>query len=269
MLVVERRGPLRALRRSGQIIRERWAEGIGGATPIALATLVVVLPLVGLVFIGLVLYVTGLTAPGLLAMSGGAVAIVAVCIVSGAVAQIFTLAVFQHATGGDYYEGFPAADLERPREGKPLRWLRLSMRFPRDGGHEGDPIECDPSHESVHPFTAALVHMTSLQPTGHDHASRHRAAAAPEPSSPDTFLGARVAPRVDTRPLATVVQLRPRDPLAPRRRPSARNRARTLRPAPGPRPRHRRLSRYPRGCASACTGPAPSTAAGPSRLDVT
>ena len=124
VLVVERRGPVRALRRSGQIIRERWAEGIGGATPIALATLIVVLPLVGLVFIGLVLYVTGLTAPGLLAITGGGVAIVAVCIVSGAVTQVFTLAVFQHATGGAYYDGFAAADLERPRDGTPLRWLR-------------------------------------------------------------------------------------------------------------------------------------------------
>jgi hypothetical protein len=124
VLVVERRGPVRALRRSGQVVRERWAEGVGGATPIALATLMVVLPLLGLMFIGLVLYVTGLTAPGLLAMTGGAVAIVAVCIVSGAVTQVFTLAVFQHATGGACYDGFPAADLERPRDGTPLRWLR-------------------------------------------------------------------------------------------------------------------------------------------------
>ena len=129
VLVVERRGPVRAVRRSGQIVRERWAEGLGGATPIALATLMVVLPLVGLIFIGLVMYVTGLTAPGLLAMTGGAVAIVAVCIVSGAVTQVFTLAVFQHATGGLYYDGFPAADLERPRDGRPLRWLkRLRIR---------------------------------------------------------------------------------------------------------------------------------------------
>ncbi len=124
VLVVERRGPVKALRRSGQIVRERWVEGIAGATPIALATLMVVLPLLGLIFIGVVLFVTGLTAPGLLAMTGGALAIVAVCIVSGAVTQVFTLAVFQHATGGAYYEGFPAADLERPRDGKPLRLLR-------------------------------------------------------------------------------------------------------------------------------------------------
>jgi hypothetical protein len=129
VLVVERRGPVRALRRSGQIVRERWAEGIGGATPIALATLMVVLPLFGLIFIGFVLYVTGLPAPGVLAMTAGAVAIVAVCIVSGAVTQVFTLAVFQHSTGGAYYDGFAAADLDRPRDGKPWRWLRrLSVR---------------------------------------------------------------------------------------------------------------------------------------------
>ena len=63
VLVVERRRPVRALRRSGEIVRERWAEGIGGVTPIALATLMVVLPLVGLMFIGVVLYVTGFRRP--------------------------------------------------------------------------------------------------------------------------------------------------------------------------------------------------------------
>ena len=57
-------------------------------------------------------------------MTGGIVAIVAVWIVSGAVTQVFTLAVFQHATGGPYFDGFPAADLERPRDGRPSRWLR-------------------------------------------------------------------------------------------------------------------------------------------------
>lgn len=124
VLVVERRGPVGALRRSSRVVRERWAEGLAGVTPIALATLMVLLPLFGLVFIGAVLYVTGLTAPGLLAMTGGAVAIAAVWIVSGAVTQVFTLAVFQHATGGPYFDGFPAADLERPRDGNPRRWLR-------------------------------------------------------------------------------------------------------------------------------------------------
>jgi hypothetical protein len=124
VLVVERRGPVRSLRRSGQVVRERWAEGLGGVTPIALATLMVVLPLFGLIFIGLVFYATGLTLPGLLAMGGGVMAIVAVCIVSGAVSQVFTLAVFQHATGGPCYEGFPAADLERPRDATTPRWLR-------------------------------------------------------------------------------------------------------------------------------------------------
>jgi hypothetical protein len=124
VIVVERRRPVRALRRSGEIVRASWAEGLGGVTPIALATLMVVLPLLGLIFIGLVLYVTGLTAPGLLAMIAGVTAIVAVWILSGAVTQVFTLAVFQHATGGAYYDGFPAADLERPRDGDPSRLMR-------------------------------------------------------------------------------------------------------------------------------------------------
>jgi len=128
VLVIERRRPVRALRRSGEIVRERWAEGIGGVTPIALASLMVALPLVGLIFIGLVFYATGLAAVGLLAMTIGVTAIVGVWIVSGAVTQVFTLAVFQHATGGSYHDGFPAADLERPRDAAPSRPKRRTGR---------------------------------------------------------------------------------------------------------------------------------------------
>jgi hypothetical protein len=47
-----------------------------------------------------------------------------------------------------------------------------------------------------------------------------------EPSSPDTFLRGCG----EEAPLAVVVQLRPRDPLAPRRPAMARRRARVARP---------------------------------------
>jgi hypothetical protein len=128
VLVVERHGPVRALRRSAGIVRSRWAEGIGGVTPIALATAMVLLPVLGLMFMGFVLYVTGLMALGLLAMAGAAAAAVVVWIASVALTQVFTLAVFQHATGGPCFDGFPAADLERPRDGRALHALRRLRR---------------------------------------------------------------------------------------------------------------------------------------------
>jgi hypothetical protein len=127
-LVLERRGPVRALRRSTAIVGGCWAEGLGGATPIALATLMVMLPVFGLMLIGFVFYVTGLTVLGLLAMVGGAIAAVFVWIASVALTQVFTLAVFQHATGGPCFEGFPAADLERPRDSRALRLPRRRRR---------------------------------------------------------------------------------------------------------------------------------------------
>ena len=123
-LVVERAGPVRALRRSAAIVRGRWTEGLGGVTPIALATLMVMLPVLGLLGIGAVLCVTGLVALGLLAMAGAAVAAVFVWIVSVALTQVFTLAVFQHETGGPCLGAFPAGDLDRPRDGRSLRVLR-------------------------------------------------------------------------------------------------------------------------------------------------
>jgi hypothetical protein len=126
-LVAERQGPLRALRRSAGIVRGRWVEG--GATPIGLATLLVALPVLGLLLMGCLLYVTGLTAVGMLAMAGAGVAFVVVCAVSNALTQVFTLAVFQHATGGPCFDGFPAGDLERPRDGgRPHALRRLRAR---------------------------------------------------------------------------------------------------------------------------------------------
>jgi hypothetical protein len=121
VLVVERRGPVRSLRRSAGIVRSRWVEGLSGATPIAVATLLVLLPVFGLMFIGAVLYVTGLAVPGLMAMTGAATAAMLIWIVSVALTQVFTLAVFQHATGGPCFDGFPAGDLERPRNARSMR----------------------------------------------------------------------------------------------------------------------------------------------------
>ena len=101
-------------------------------TPIAVATVMLMIPLPGSIFIGFVLFVLGLTIPGLLAMVAGAVAGVAVSVVSGALTQVFTLAVYQHATGGASFDGFPTADLERPRDGKPLRLLHAAPAQPAE-----------------------------------------------------------------------------------------------------------------------------------------
>jgi hypothetical protein len=136
-LVVEHRGPARALRRSVSIARTNWAEGLGGATPIGLATLMVLLPVGGLLFMGFALYVTGATSLGLLAMAVAVTAGVVVWVVSIALTQVFTLAVFQHATGGACFDGFPAADLERPREDTGLRLLRRLRTRERESQTRG------------------------------------------------------------------------------------------------------------------------------------
>jgi hypothetical protein len=128
VLVVEQRGPVRSLRRSASVVRGQWMEGLAGATPIGLATAMLMIPLAGLVFIGFVLFVLGLQIPGLLAMIAGAIGALAVSVISGALTQIFTLAVYQHATGGLCFDGFPTADLERPRDGNPLRLLHKLRR---------------------------------------------------------------------------------------------------------------------------------------------
>jgi hypothetical protein len=128
VLVVEQRGPVRSLRRSASVVRSRWVEGLAGVTPIAIATAMLMIPLAGLVLIGFVLFVLGLTIPGLLAIVAGLVGALAVSVISGALTQVFTLAVYQHATGGLQFDGFPTADLERPRDANPLRLLHKRHR---------------------------------------------------------------------------------------------------------------------------------------------
>jgi hypothetical protein len=130
VLVVEQRGPVRSLRRSASVVRSKWMEGLAGVTPIGVATVMLMIPLAGLVFIGFVLFVLGLTIPGMLAIVAGLVGILAVSVISGALTQVFTLAVYQHATGSLEFEGFPTADLERPRDGRPLRLLHKLRRRP-------------------------------------------------------------------------------------------------------------------------------------------
>ena len=120
VLALERRGPLRALRRSTQLVRERRADGLAGATPIALAMATVLLPILALALIGAVLFAMDVTLPGLTAMGVALAAGVALWVVSVALSQVFALAVYQHATGAPCHEDFAAADLERPREGRLL-----------------------------------------------------------------------------------------------------------------------------------------------------
>jgi len=82
----------------------------------------------GLLLMRFSLYATGLNTLGLRAVAAAVVALVAVWVLSAAPAQVFALAVFQHATGGPCFDGFPSADLERPRDGSLLRLLRARKR---------------------------------------------------------------------------------------------------------------------------------------------
>jgi Family of unknown function (DUF6159) len=78
--------------------------------------------------VGLALQLLERLTLGISQLVGGAIAAVFVWIVSVALTQVFTLAVFQHATGGPCCHGFSAADLERPRDPRALRLLRRLRR---------------------------------------------------------------------------------------------------------------------------------------------
>jgi hypothetical protein len=106
VLAFENRTIRDTLRRSGQIVRERWGEGVGGAGNLATVFLVVVL----------VLMIPGMTAVGV-AFSIGQAPGIAVAVLLGVLflaslavvtvgGQLFALALYRFATAGPVVGGF-------------------------------------------------------------------------------------------------------------------------------------------------------------------
>ena len=113
VLAIEGCGAPRCVRRSGQLLRERWGEGVAGSLTIGAAFFVVAFP-AGMVLgagggilpfnpaLGVALLVAGL---GLIMLING---------VAMAVRGVFAVALYRYAADGAVKGGFPQADLDRP-----------------------------------------------------------------------------------------------------------------------------------------------------------
>jgi hypothetical protein len=100
-----------ALKRSAQLIRERWGEGVAGSFSIGgIVFLVAVLPGIALIALG-VAAASASAAAGVTLIVAGALVLLAAMIVGSALSMIFRTALYRFATEGRASGGFAPGEL--------------------------------------------------------------------------------------------------------------------------------------------------------------
>jgi uncharacterized protein DUF6159 len=105
--------------RSTRLIKRRWGEAVGGTVVVTAWVVVAAVPAGAAIGLGLGL--TGAARVVLVAL--GAITFAAVSALSGAVQQVFAVALYRYATAGHVHGGFSEPDLARPFAPR-RRWLR-------------------------------------------------------------------------------------------------------------------------------------------------
>jgi hypothetical protein len=99
------------VRRSAALMRERWGEGLGGSVIITAWTVVPSVPLGAVLGVGIGLLPA---AVGVVLVAIGAAGLVAMTAISGAVRQVYAVALYRYALTGNGSGAFAERDLERP-----------------------------------------------------------------------------------------------------------------------------------------------------------
>lgn len=97
MLALEDVGPIHALRRSGNLLRRGWGEGLTGLVGIGAWQFLLSLPGLFLVVAGIAAAVLG--SGGLPIMGAGFLVLLVVGAAAGAVRQVFAVELYRYATG--------------------------------------------------------------------------------------------------------------------------------------------------------------------------
>jgi hypothetical protein len=124
VLVTEDVGARAAVRRSSQVFRARWGEAVTGEVVIGAAFGIVMCPMIAVGMIGFAIY------PDHVVIGASLLAVAIVCCgaliaLSSAMSEFFTLALYEHALGGEPAAPFTQQDLSRAIQGrKPPFWRR-------------------------------------------------------------------------------------------------------------------------------------------------
>jgi hypothetical protein len=125
-IALEGVGPIDAIKRSASLFKQHWGGRITGMAAIGIGVFVlVILPAIALIVVGVLILSDagseGIGA-GAVLLALGAVLFAAGLLISGALRQIFAVALYRFTTTGEAIGGFEAADLQnavRSRGGGP------------------------------------------------------------------------------------------------------------------------------------------------------
>jgi hypothetical protein len=117
VLALEDRSAPECLKRSAQVIKKRWGEGISGSVTISAWTIFAMVPLMILFVAGLAL---GRNAPAVrdLVIFLAAIAFVGIVAINAVVRQTFAVALYRYATTSTAQGPFAQSDLQAPFRGK-------------------------------------------------------------------------------------------------------------------------------------------------------
>jgi len=110
VLVVEKVGPIKAIKRSGVILKESWGESMGAHFGIGFIIFLFMLPGIGLIVGGGLLLAT-VPALGVALIVIGVIFLLVVSLVSSAVSAISQAAVYLYGANGEAPDGFEADSL--------------------------------------------------------------------------------------------------------------------------------------------------------------
>ena len=110
VLVVEKVGPIKAIRRSGVILKESWGESMGAHFGIGFIIFLFALPGIGLLMGGIAV-LGALPVLGVTLIVIGLIALLVVSLISSAVSAISQAAVYLYGANGDTPDGFEAESL--------------------------------------------------------------------------------------------------------------------------------------------------------------
>ncbi|GFG54568.1 hypothetical protein CQY20_00195 [Mycolicibacterium agri] len=122
IIALEGDGPIRSLKRSTAVVKERWGEGATGAVTISVVAVLLGIVIAVAGTIGVITLMTLEAWPfaiGLIVAT--VVAVILVSVVSSALSQIFRVAVYQYAATGQAAGTFDAELLERAFDGRVRR----------------------------------------------------------------------------------------------------------------------------------------------------
>jgi len=111
ILVIEKLGPIAAVKRSGEILRNSWGEALAGNGSIGFFCFLAMLPCIGLIIGGGILLGNAMTVIGIALMVLGGIGMLIVSLISSALSSIIQAAVYMFGSNGDVPQGFESTTL--------------------------------------------------------------------------------------------------------------------------------------------------------------